>query len=96
MVLGLMDEINLEQSHVELESGDFLFFYTDGVTEAMDSAHEPFGDQRLRETLLARQGGNAQEFLDGVVNAVSDFTNQASQSDDITLFVVRRVPQESG
>ena len=71
--------------------GDVLVFYTDGVTEAMKADDEEFGVHRLRETLASHVQGSAQEILDAVVEAVDDFVGGAPQSDDCTLFVVKRI-----
>jgi sigma-B regulation protein RsbU (phosphoserine phosphatase) len=91
IVLGALDSIELEERAIDVAPGDYVVFYTDGVTEAMDSAHQPFGEERLRRVVKAAAGAGAQEMLKAVVDAVQDFTGDAPQSDDVTLFVVRRL-----
>jgi serine phosphatase RsbU (regulator of sigma subunit) len=89
-VLGALDTIELEERVIDVEPGDYMIFYTDGVTEAMDNAHQPFGEERLRRVVKATTGASAQEMLEAIVDAVLAFSGSAPQSDDVTLFVVRR------
>jgi sigma-B regulation protein RsbU (phosphoserine phosphatase) len=70
--------------------GDLVLFYTDGVTDAMDDAGRLFGAERLREVVAAHATASAQQILAAVVQAVRDFSDTAPQSDDQTLFVVKR------
>jgi serine phosphatase RsbU (regulator of sigma subunit) len=57
----------------------------------MDRDHQPFGEERLQRVVAASAGASAQKMLDAIVGAVKDFTGVAPQSDDLTLFVVRRL-----
>ena len=54
-VLGLFPETEFQESNIELRTGDLLVAFTDGVTEALNSAGEEFGEGRLKEVL--RCGG---------------------------------------
>ena len=91
-VLGAFEGIKLEERAVQMAPGDQLLFFTDGVTEAMDGNDQEFGEMRLREAAAANLTGNASQVLEAVVDAVQTFTDSAPQSDDLTLFVVRRTP----
>jgi sigma-B regulation protein RsbU (phosphoserine phosphatase) len=90
IVLGIFGEIELEEQVVEVEAGDYLVFYTDGVTEAMDANHVLFGQDRLEAAIRDSEGASAQEMLDAIVATIRAFTGEIPQSDDLTLFVVRR------
>lgn len=90
IVLGIFENIELEERQIEVASGDLLVFYTDGVTEAMNSEHRLFGEERLEAVITAHRQASAQELLEAIVEAVYAFTDQAPQSDDLTLFVVKR------
>ena len=90
IALGVLDEIELENQSVELTHGDLVVFYTDGVTEAMDTDGQPFGQERLKEAVLANSEASAQQVLSAIVEAVGAFTGDAPQSDDLTIFVVKR------
>jgi serine phosphatase RsbU (regulator of sigma subunit) len=89
-VLGVFDEIDLEERAIDVAPGDFLVFYTDGVTEAMDEENRLFGETRLEELLAANHGASAGQVLQSVVDAVREHAGQVAQSDDLTLLVVKR------
>jgi sigma-B regulation protein RsbU (phosphoserine phosphatase) len=93
IVLGLFDDISLEQSQVSLRPGDTLMLYTDGITEAFNEQGELFGVERLMRLLEQGAGLNPQALLDRVVTAVFDWLGAQPQSDDLTLFILRRAPR---
>lgn len=92
IVLGVFEHIELEEREIDVAPGDVLVFYTDGVTEAMNSDGQQFGGERLRTTVAAIPDASAQQILSAVVDAVGAFTGDAPQSDDLTLLVVKRHP----
>jgi sigma-B regulation protein RsbU (phosphoserine phosphatase) len=90
IVLGVLDQIALEESEVTFSPADLLICFTDGVTEAMNADLEEFGLGRLQEAIAVCADGSASEVLESIVSAVENFTGQADQFDDFTLFVVKR------
>lgn len=90
IVLGIFETISLRESFTQLSPGDFVIFYTDGVTEAMSADGEGFGEARLIATLSRHARRNADEMVRGVIDAVNEFTANTPQSDDFTLFIVKR------
>lgn len=90
IVLGIFEHIDLDEYEITIALGDLVVFYTDGVTEAMDAEHQLFGEERLEAVITAHPEANAQQLLDAIVAAVHTFTDHAPQSDDLTLFVVKR------
>jgi sigma-B regulation protein RsbU (phosphoserine phosphatase) len=75
----------------ELHEGDRLLLYTDGITEASNSANEFFGEERLKEFLVAEERLAADTFADALLEKVAAWPGRGSgraQSDDITLVVV--------
>jgi serine phosphatase RsbU (regulator of sigma subunit) len=92
IILGMLEEIELEERQVELAPGDLVVFYTDGVTEAMDADEQMFGEARLQKVLAANARAGAQQVLQAVVEAIRAFTGDTPQSDDLTLFVVKCCP----
>jgi predicted membrane protein len=87
MVVGAMPGVSWEQRTVQLDRGDMLVLYTDGVTDAQNGAGAFFGQERLLEVLRIHVGQPAHEAKDGVLRAVREFTGEASQFDDITLVI---------
>ena len=79
-----------EEDSLQLEPGDTLVMFTDGVTEAMNPEGEEFGTGRLQTTLGGLAGKSSQQIIGGVRDAIKDFADGAEQSDDITMLVVKR------
>jgi serine phosphatase RsbU (regulator of sigma subunit) len=87
--IGLLERELFESSRIQLEPGDTLLLYTDGVTEAEDRDRNLFQDGRLKEALGEHQDSSLKTLLDGIVSTVANFTAGASQADDVTLLAVR-------
>jgi len=90
MILGVMETIvpYLKET-VQLQPDDALVTFTDGITEAMNVAEEEFSDERFEKFALKISKNTAREMLDQIIETVSNFTNGAEQSDDITCLVVK-------
>jgi sigma-B regulation protein RsbU (phosphoserine phosphatase) len=91
MVVGAMDIATYQQDTLQLEQGDALVMFTDGVTEAMNPEREEFGVQRLNDSLQDAAMRSPQEIIDTVKDDIKTFANGADQSDDITMLVIKRV-----
>jgi phosphoserine phosphatase RsbU/P len=94
--IGLIEQASFKAARIQLEPGDTLVLYTDGVTEAEDRDQNLFGAGRLKEALVWHQNGSLAELQAGILGAVERFAEGASQSDDITLLVVRYQRAEDG
>ena len=90
IVLGIFEEVELEEQELEVAPGDVLLFYTDGVTEAINAHDQPFGEARLRAVLAEHAASTAEQVMQAVVGAVKEFVGDTPQSDDLTLFVLKR------
>jgi sigma-B regulation protein RsbU (phosphoserine phosphatase) len=86
--LGLMDDLEYEQTTLALVPGDTLAFYTDGITEAMNAANAQFGVGRL-DLELGRCGNAPADIVQAIVKSVDDFTGGQPPVDDQTLLVAR-------
>ena len=90
IVLGMMDDMDFEQQEIQLETGDILYLYTDGVTEAMDIDNKQYGEERLSEYLnKINKKAALEEILQKVKEDVADHVGEAEQSDDITMLAVK-------
>ncbi|MBR1730284.1 MAG: serine/threonine-protein phosphatase, partial [Selenomonadaceae bacterium] len=90
IVLAMMDEMDFEQQEIKLESGDILYLYTDGVTEAMDINNNQYGEERLSKCLNnVDKNADLPTILKNVRDDLSDHVGEADQSDDITMLAVR-------
>ena len=88
MPVGLIAEAKFGLGERELQPGDRLVLYTDGVTEAQNPAGDFFGRRRLREAIREAHNGSAGQMHDGIQKAILDFTAGAEQADDVTLVVM--------
>jgi phosphoserine phosphatase RsbU/P len=86
--LGLMEDLEYDETTFELAAGDVLAFYTDGITEAMDPRGKQFGPSRLDE-ILSRCHLRAEAVIEDVIDAVEKFTEGEPPMDDRTLIVAR-------
>jgi len=90
-VLGLLPDQTYEARTVELGSGALLAVYTDGVTEAVNSADEEFGETRLIETLQEYKSHEPEAIYRQVVTRVRQWQGSLKQHDDITLIIAKAV-----
>jgi sigma-B regulation protein RsbU (phosphoserine phosphatase) len=90
-VVGMFPGSDYEEGVVELESGDVVFVFTDGVTEALNTEEQEFGEERLHE--LACRFGTlpVDEMVSRVVEEVREWIGDAPQHDDLTLVVIKTV-----
>jgi phosphoserine phosphatase RsbU/P len=89
-VLGIVPEMEFGQETVSLEAEEFLYMYTDGVTEAFNEVREQFSEARLEHILTKGTYHEAQKITETVEQAVARHTGDALQSDDITGLAMRR------
>lgn len=87
MFLGMFPEAKYQMHGIELHEGDSLFLYTDGVTEAMNSKHELYGEKRLMKVLASSEAVPG-KIISAVENDVGSFTDGAEQSDDFTALSI--------
>lgn len=83
----------LETSEITLNPGDVVVFYTDGVTEAMNSEGEEFSMNRFMDTLMQSKDSGAGRMLEAIRKRVSDFTGDLPQQDDLTLVLLKAAPK---
>jgi sigma-B regulation protein RsbU (phosphoserine phosphatase) len=89
-VVGTKTNVKFSTNQVEIEPGDILIGYTDGVTEALAPNGELFGRKQLL-SLLEQPSVSAPDIIDKIKACLSNFINDAQQSDDITLIAVQRL-----
>ena len=89
--LCLKADFDYPVAQVQLQPGDGLFLYTDGVTEAVNPHHELFSETRLEDTLRHTGGERPADMIRYTLRAVNDFAEGAAQSDDITMLALHYV-----
>jgi phosphoserine phosphatase RsbU/P len=88
LVLGAMPGVTFPEHSVQLLPGDRLVLYTDGVTEAFNSAEEAYGMGRLVAEIRTHGAGAARPLLERICRSVETFVGSVPQSDDIALIVL--------
>ncbi|MCK9483170.1 MAG: SpoIIE family protein phosphatase [Candidatus Marinimicrobia bacterium] len=90
MALGVMEELDYQMKSIALHSGDGLFLYTDGVTEAFNAAGQIYTDERLAKLLAGSNTHPIKEIVQKVFQDVHEYSTGIEQSDDITILAMRR------
>ncbi|HEY0551126.1 MAG TPA: fused response regulator/phosphatase [Verrucomicrobiae bacterium] len=90
MAAGIMAGLAAQSQCVQLQSGDLVILYTDGVTEAFNAGDELFGDTRLLNALTCESRHNAAETTAALLRAVRDHAAGHPQSDDIAILTLKK------
>ena len=88
MGLGLNEDATYSSRRINMQPGDSLLLYTDGVGECESEERELFGDERLHKIHLDARGQPASELLKRIMTAVDTFRGKAAVSDDLSIVVV--------
>jgi sigma-B regulation protein RsbU (phosphoserine phosphatase) len=87
--LGIEVDASYEQHTLRLVPGDFVLFYTDGVTDAMNAAGQDFGIGRLQRVVMEQCSSSAADILEALERALDSFTASTAPFDDVAIMVVR-------
>ena len=88
-LLGVFDDMVLDEATIPLESDSVMVIYTDGVTEAANEHKDFFGEEGLLEAVGSGDGMQPNALLKRIWEAVQTFQGEASNEDDITLLAIR-------
>ncbi len=88
-VVGLFPRSSYEQDAIVLQAGDLLIFYTDGMSEAENTAEEEWGEDALISAARGCARQTPIEMIASIMNAADAFASGAPQHDDMTLVVAR-------
>lgn len=90
-VLGILPIAPYSEQIEQLNRGDMLVLYSDGVTEANNPDYDEYGEERFIEVLRRHHKAPAADIVDAVTRSLTEFTAGAPQADDITLAVAKRL-----
>lgn len=93
--LGLTPDATYEEIALDLQPGDTLLLYTDGVVEALSPDREMFGFDRLMQTLSRERHQTAEELVDRVLHIASAFSRGDGQQDDMGVMVLKCVKRKA-
>ena len=79
----------MDIKEIQLQKGDYLVEYTDGVDEAMDANRNEFGLERFQKSLLAHAGKTPGDMVQAIVKEIDAFTGTIPQHDDITMIILK-------
>lgn len=90
--LGLYREKGYHESRYQMEKGDSLILYTDGVTELLDEHKIQYGQERFKENLVSLKGLQPREMITRIEKSLQQFLGDSAQNDDICILVLRYDP----
>ncbi|HEY7405280.1 MAG TPA: SpoIIE family protein phosphatase [Candidatus Angelobacter sp.] len=93
-MLGLFQDCPVQENSFQLRSGDFLFAYTDGAIDAVNTAGEEFGEERLLKLVKSKSHLPAIKARDEIFRGIEDWCGDAAQPDDITMVVLKVTDQQ--
>jgi sigma-B regulation protein RsbU (phosphoserine phosphatase) len=93
LILGVDEDATYAQRKVQLDPGDFVVLYTDGVTDAVreGASEEFFGEERLHQLLTAHRRTPAAEIASALDQALRDFMGPGAPFDDVTVVAIKRL-----
>jgi sigma-B regulation protein RsbU (phosphoserine phosphatase) len=91
-IVGLFPQAVFQEETVQLEPGDWLIVFSDGVSEAMSASGDEYGEERILAVVDKQTSVAPSDMLQALFADVRMFTTGAPQSDDITALVLRYGP----
>jgi len=91
VVLGVLPDFAYEEDSVSMEINDTVLVFSDGITEAMNSSEEEFGERRLLLALQNTKSATAENIIKFILEEVRRHAGESSQADDMTLLVIKRI-----
>lgn len=87
--LGVIENSEYFEEEMDIEEGDILFLFTDGINESVNEAFEEFGDEKLLDIIKSNADMNVNTIKDCILDELKNFVGDAKQFDDITMLVVK-------
>lgn len=88
-VLAGMEDMEYSDYEIQLENGDMIFLYSDGLTESVNEKEELYGEERLIATLNGYTGDQVAEVINTVKRSVENYYGEIQQVDDLTMLCFR-------
>jgi phosphoserine phosphatase RsbU/P len=88
-VVGLFGPAQYQQASIQMDPGDTLVMFTDGISETMNAAEDEFEEDRLIAAVRASSASSPEQIIDRIVESCDAFAAGAPQHDDMTLVVAR-------
>ncbi|MEW6412092.1 MAG: GAF domain-containing SpoIIE family protein phosphatase [Candidatus Zixiibacteriota bacterium] len=88
-VIGALPMMRYQSDSVQLDSDDVLFFFTDGLSEAMNEKEEEYTEDRIRKYVVEHRGDDPQTLIDGILKDVRSFDPTYPPKDDTTIIALK-------
>ena len=88
--LGMFPSVEFMVQKINLDQGDAVFLFTDGLTECRDAANEELTEEGLIKIIKKNRKLKSQNLLDKIYEELESFTTGTEQMDDMTLVIVKR------
>lgn len=89
VAIGFLEEYKYRQGEIQLNKGDIVIFYTDGITEAENSNKEMFGLERLKEVIYNNKNKSPKELRKVILDSINRFRKDYEQTDDLTFVILK-------
>jgi sigma-B regulation protein RsbU (phosphoserine phosphatase) len=93
-VVAAMEGLIYTETKLKIETGDVIFAYTDGITEAHSPSNELFSDKRLEKLLIDHPFESSEQTVKRIIKAVNDFEAESDPFDDITALCIKFIGSE--
>jgi serine phosphatase RsbU (regulator of sigma subunit) len=90
LILGFQTDSSYLEGSIPFQPKDTLVLFSDGITEAMNTNNEEFGEERLTELIEKHKSEDAYIMIDKIMDSVNEFSDGVAQSDDMTLMIIKR------
>jgi len=91
LLLGIRKEAGFAEAKLDMQTGDIVVFYTDGVTETRNAAGEMFGLDRLADAVVSHRAEDPEMMVDAVLAALDRYAGAAPGEDDVTIVIMKLV-----
>lgn len=89
IAMGVLQTGDQHEASIQLNKGDTVILYTDGVTEAHNEEYQHYGEERLAQLIQSEGWRSASELVEQIAKQVDHFVGQTPQHDDITLLIMK-------
>ncbi|MBN2072286.1 MAG: SpoIIE family protein phosphatase [Candidatus Krumholzibacteriota bacterium] len=90
LLLGALEGSKYSNATVDIDPGDILLVFSDGISEARNPSENEFGEEILPDLILKHHERSATEIIDRIMKAVYEFADGSSQMDDMTIVAIKR------
>jgi len=89
LLIGIMETANYKESAADINIGDIILLYTDGITEVMNSQNELYGIERLKSLVMRNCGLSANDIFKKIIEDITSFSGKSNFDDDVTGVVIK-------